>query len=578
MSKVTLPSVTDLASMVQPSKGGKGGSGLDVPFQELLKQAMDGDVQDMGKGGKQPGKIAAELSGGQPVAEEQTDEAETADSTEMAETAAAEVAATVMVQAQAVIIEEMVLPEATAPIVVEAAEHAGEQQNGKYFLSLESQNLVANERKSENNDTKFMTAKEEPAIAPTQTEQSGLETQPAPKAVSQPGGRELPPVQVIGGEGAETLTAPVQQHQIQAVQPKEGTRLDGMITQAKQALDAKATETVPAQTQAQPQPQQTDALQSEEPDPVQPVSSEPTHQQPETETIQMEASAEPELPAVAEQEPEAAPLTAEEAPLEDNGEGDELSQRPAESTYVKPAPQPANPREPQLPADMKQTRPIVETAPTAQPTAKAERETELSRAPQATRQRTAETEKTFVSESAQQPQDTGHLRQEVRTGRPEPAQPQSRAYASQAEQIQQQVTENLEKGRSEFRMQLEPNDLGKIDVKLVLDNGSLAVEILAANSKTAELLTRQTEALANTLRGQNVDVQSIQIVQQSGESSGHMESAFNMHNGQTQDNWRQNDSRAYSGRSDGASGDEDGSDSRETAPPAGPSTLLNTTI
>lgn len=82
-------------------------------------------------------------------------------------------------------------------------------------------------------------------------------------------------------------------------------------------------------------------------------------------------------------------------------------------------------------------------------------------------------------------------------------------------QIKEEILSKLEqKGSTEFRMQLEPEDLGQIDIKLKLSEGKLVIDILAANSKTQALLTNQVDKLIASMGLQNVLVESVQVSQQ----------------------------------------------------------------
>ncbi len=82
-------------------------------------------------------------------------------------------------------------------------------------------------------------------------------------------------------------------------------------------------------------------------------------------------------------------------------------------------------------------------------------------------------------------------------------------------QIREEILSKLEqKGSTEFRMQLEPEDLGQIDIKLKLSEGKLVIDILAANSKTQALLTGQVDKLIASMGLQNVQVESVHVSQQ----------------------------------------------------------------
>ena len=101
--------------------------------------------------------------------------------------------------------------------------------------------------------------------------------------------------------------------------------------------------------------------------------------------------------------------------------------------------------------------------------------------------------------------------------------------APQADQIQKAVTQHLEKGNMEFQMQLNPKDLGRIDVKMVLEDGRLMVEIAAALPRTEQLLRSQMETLVASLRTvSSQELSSVQIVSRTDESQPHFEGAFHM--------------------------------------------------
>ena len=82
-------------------------------------------------------------------------------------------------------------------------------------------------------------------------------------------------------------------------------------------------------------------------------------------------------------------------------------------------------------------------------------------------------------------------------------------------QIREEILSKLEqKGSTEFKMQLHPEDLGQIDIKLKLSEGKLVIDILAANSKTQALLTGQVDKLIASMGLQNVQVESVHVSQQ----------------------------------------------------------------
>ncbi|HVI42239.1 MAG TPA: flagellar hook-length control protein FliK [Anaerovoracaceae bacterium] len=92
---------------------------------------------------------------------------------------------------------------------------------------------------------------------------------------------------------------------------------------------------------------------------------------------------------------------------------------------------------------------------------------------------------------------------------------QSVESAEPYSQIRKEILSKLEqKGPTEFQMQLEPEDLGQIDIKLKLSEGKLVIDILAANSKTQALLTSQVDKLISSMGLQNVQIESVQVNQQ----------------------------------------------------------------
>lgn len=109
-------------------------------------------------------------------------------------------------------------------------------------------------------------------------------------------------------------------------------------------------------------------------------------------------------------------------------------------------------------------------------------------------------------------------RQEIST--PQPA--QAATPAPQAEQVSQAVSESLAEGRSEFELELNPLGLGRVNVRLVMEAGRLAVHIMAANAAAANALREQTDGLIFSLRMSGVEVEGVQVVEGTSESSGQM--------------------------------------------------------
>lgn len=166
-----------------------------------------------------------------------------------------------------------------------------------------------------------------------------------------------------------------------------------------------------------------------------------------------------------------------------------------------------------------------------------------------------------------------------RTQEAQPQRPQD--GTDQMEQVHQKLVDHLEqldKGRSEFVMQLQPEELGKVSVKLVLESGRLAVEIAAASPKAAELLNRQAENLMQSMRLQSIEVDTVHVVTESETASGQMHGAFNMMNGQAQNGGEQGGEASF-GRSGGQTGHGESQPETETTGQttraAAPETLLD---
>ncbi|MEI8217027.1 MAG: flagellar hook-length control protein FliK [Eubacteriales bacterium] len=86
------------------------------------------------------------------------------------------------------------------------------------------------------------------------------------------------------------------------------------------------------------------------------------------------------------------------------------------------------------------------------------------------------------------------------------------AKAEPYSQIGKEIITKLEqKGPMEFTMQLKPEDLGPIDIKLKMSDGKLVIDIMAASSKTQALLVGQVDKLVANLGLSNVKIENIQV-------------------------------------------------------------------
>lgn len=78
-------------------------------------------------------------------------------------------------------------------------------------------------------------------------------------------------------------------------------------------------------------------------------------------------------------------------------------------------------------------------------------------------------------------------------------------------QVTDKIEANYRAGKSEFAIDLYPKDLGKVSVKLGIQNGVLTVEISAANPKTQSMLLANTDEIKSIL--QSSVNQTVQVTQ-----------------------------------------------------------------
>lgn len=160
-----------------------------------------------------------------------------------------------------------------------------------------------------------------------------------------------------------------------------------------------------------------------------------------------------------------------------------------------------------------------------------------------------------------QSQSTGTVDTATQVNQPIQTAAQPEAYS----QISSEILEKLnQKGPTEFTMQLQPENLGKIDISLKLSDGNLVINIMAENAKTQALLTGQVDKLISSMGLQNAQVQSIQVNQQMNSDSQNSQnqayqgnSAMDFSQGrqnsqQTAESWQQFNSRMYGMPSDAA--------------------------
>lgn len=338
------------------------------------------------------------------------------------------------------------------------------------------------------------------------------------------------------------------------------------------------TEEITVQTE---QPQPTAPIQTEQPQPileeapVQPQQSQPQQSQPAeavVEQISMERTIELEMPVEIQsaqltvtpsqeklqiaapameefQEVETAemPITTVEAkeevpqPMVDAGQRrfDELvakASRELETAKAPVAPIQEEAEEPQT---------LLEAPAEEMPSGATEPKLKLEET-KVRSQQTDEEETQVIAQPEKLPQGT----EQPKVAKTDTAPPQA-PIPTPAEQVKAQLIENLEEDKMEFRMQLQPKELGKVDVRMLLEGGKLTVQIMAATPKAVQELQKTSEGLMMSLRMANVQLDTVQIVHQPQETSEHMHGAFNMpsqHQGQERDGQHASHGGASSGQ------------------------------
>jgi hypothetical protein len=93
------------------------------------------------------------------------------------------------------------------------------------------------------------------------------------------------------------------------------------------------------------------------------------------------------------------------------------------------------------------------------------------------------------------------------------------AKAPVSNQVANSVVQHLKEGKQQFTVDLYPQSLGKVSVKLIAENGTLTIEIAAANPKTQSLLASSSGEIRSLLHastGQTVEVTTQQYPDQNG--------------------------------------------------------------
>jgi flagellar hook-length control protein FliK len=159
------------------------------------------------------------------------------------------------------------------------------------------------------------------------------------------------------------------------------------------------------------------------------------------------------------------------------------------------------------------------------------------------------------TETASQNQGYADLFQTGNVIIPISANPEATAKSA-CSQVTDKIGANYRAGKSEFAIDLYPKDLGKVSVKLGVQNGVLTVEISAANPKTQSMLLANTDEIKSILQSSvNQNVQVTQPQEKAWYEQSQNQS--NQSSAQQQEQQRQNreDRLSYSAQDDGSTED-----------------------
>jgi flagellar hook-length control protein FliK len=84
-----------------------------------------------------------------------------------------------------------------------------------------------------------------------------------------------------------------------------------------------------------------------------------------------------------------------------------------------------------------------------------------------------------------------------------------------AQQIIDKIEEAVQQGRTSLRMQLNPKDLGMIDIRLVSQGHSVSITLIAEHAGTSQLLEKQMEQLRANLADAGINLANVNVGHQS---------------------------------------------------------------
>lgn len=113
-----------------------------------------------------------------------------------------------------------------------------------------------------------------------------------------------------------------------------------------------------------------------------------------------------------------------------------------------------------------------------------------------------------------------------------------------ARQVANAIAAQIPKGRQEFQVNLYPQSLGKVAVKMVAENGILTITLSAANPRTQSLLASNSGEIRSMLQASNGQPVTVNTPQQAGQSAWYAQqqgggnSAYQQQQQQNQPNGR----------------------------------------
>ncbi len=105
------------------------------------------------------------------------------------------------------------------------------------------------------------------------------------------------------------------------------------------------------------------------------------------------------------------------------------------------------------------------------------------------------------------------------------------------QQIADKISVNYKAGNPQFQMDLFPKNLGKVTVKLAMENGTLTVEIAAANPKTQSMLLSDSGQIRSMI--ETTVNHPVQIMQPSQEKQWYQQDQGQSHTQQQQEKQKQ---------------------------------------